>query len=137
MKGTIGILCCLFVAGLLFFLDAKASTGADEVKIGASLSLSGKMTREGHCMKDGYEFWADYMNARGGIEVGDKKYQIKMVFYDDEGNAQRAAKLYEKLIAEDKVNLILGPYSSPISIATSAISGKVPLCFDCTPCQLG
>jgi len=115
----------VLVVGMFFMMQGSTVFAAtDEVKIGASISLSGKLTREGNGLKEGYEFWADYMNGKGGIEVGGKKYKIKMIFYDDESNPQRAAKLTEKLITEDKINLILGPYSSGIAIATSAISER-------------
>jgi branched-chain amino acid transport system substrate-binding protein len=109
---------------LLVFSFLGTSLGADEVKIGASISLSGKLTREGNGLKEGYEFWANFVNEKGGIEAGGKNYKVKMIYYDDESNPQRAAKLTEKLITEDKVNFILGPYSSGIAIATSAISER-------------
>jgi branched-chain amino acid transport system substrate-binding protein len=111
----VGIILCAYI-GISF--------AADEVKIGASISLSGKLTREGNGLKEGYEFWADFVNEKGGIEVGGKKYKVQMIYYDDESNPQRAAKLTEKLITEDKVNFILGPYSSGIAIATSGISER-------------
>jgi branched-chain amino acid transport system substrate-binding protein len=110
--------------GIIVFALVGSSFAADEVKVGASISLSGKLTREGNGLKEGYEFWADFVNAKGGIEAGGKKYKVKMIYYDDESNPQRAAKLTEKLITEDKVNFILGPYSSGIAIATSAISER-------------
>jgi branched-chain amino acid transport system substrate-binding protein len=110
--------------GMILFAYVGPSDAANEVKIGASISLSGKLTREGHGLKEGYEFWADYVNGKGGIDVGGKKYHVDMIYYDDESDPQRAAKLTEKLITEDKVNFILGPYSSGIAIATSAISER-------------
>lgn len=110
--------------GMILYAYVGLSYAADEIKIGASISLSGKLTREGNGLKEGYEFWADYVNEKGGIDVGGKKYKVKMIYYDDESNPQRAAKLTEKLITEDKVNFILGPYSSGIAIATSAISER-------------
>jgi branched-chain amino acid transport system substrate-binding protein len=114
----------LLAVGLFLMLPCGAGFAADEIKVGASLSLSGKLTREGQGLKEGYEFWSGYTNEKGGIEVGRKKYEVKMIYYDDESNPQRAAKLTEKLITEDKVNFILGPYSSGIAIATSAISER-------------
>jgi branched-chain amino acid transport system substrate-binding protein len=110
--------------GMILYAYVGQSAAADEIKIGASISLSGKLTREGNGLKEGYAFWADYVNEKGGIDVGGKKYKVEMIYYDDESNPQRAAKLTEKLITEDKVNFILGPYSSGIAIATSAISER-------------
>ena len=96
----------------------------DEVKIGAAISLTGKLTREGTGLKKGYDFWADWANAKGGIAIGSKKYKVKMIYYDDESNPQRSAKLVEKLITQDKVDVILGPYGSGIAMASTSIAER-------------
>jgi branched-chain amino acid transport system substrate-binding protein len=108
----------------LIFLSYSDCYAADEIKIGAAVSLSGKLAREGQGLKQGYDFWADYVNQKNGVTVGGKNYKVNMIYYDDESNPQRSAKLTEKLISEDKVNFIFGPYSSGIAIATSAISER-------------
>lgn len=95
-----------------------------EIKIGASISLSGKLTREGHGLQEGYDFWADWVNNRGGVKVGDKQYKVKMIYYDDESNPQTSARLFEKLITQDKVDMILGPYGSGIAMASTSIAER-------------
>ncbi len=94
------------------------------IKIGASIALTGSMSREGHLLKEGYDFWLDHVNKQGGILVGGKRHTVQIVFYDDESNAQTSARLTEKLITEDKVQFLLGPYSSPITMETSLIGEK-------------
>jgi branched-chain amino acid transport system substrate-binding protein len=94
------------------------------VKIGASIALSGKFVREGTAIKKGYEFWADWANSKGGITIGPDKYKVQMIYYDDESNPQTCAKLVEKLITEDKVDLLLGPYASGIAMPASTISER-------------
>src|SRR5512146_2018595 len=106
-KGLI-IVGLLVGVGWFWAPPVQDAFAADEVRVGASVSLSGKLTREGHGLKEGYEFWADFMNEKGGIDIGNKKYKVKLIAYDDESNPQRAAKLTEKLITEDKVNFLLG-----------------------------
>ncbi len=64
------------------------------------------------------------VNTKGGIKVGNDNYKVEILFYDDKGEAQAGAKLTEKLITEDKVKFILGPYGSGITLATSAIGEK-------------
>ena len=113
-----------FVICALLLLQSQASFAGDEIKVGASISLSGKMVREGTALKDGYTFWADWANAKGGVKVGDKKYKIKMVYYDDESNGQTCAKLVEKLITEDKVDIILGPYASSMAMPATTVSER-------------
>jgi branched-chain amino acid transport system substrate-binding protein len=97
---------------------------AKVLKLGAAVSLTGQVSREGNFLKDGYEFWKEYVNEQGGIDIGDEKYMVEIVYYDDKSDPETSAKLTEKLITEDKVDFILGPYSSGITIATSAIGEK-------------
>lgn len=106
---------------LLLPLGAAAQ---DVIKIGAAVSLTGNLAREGSLLRDGYQFWQDAVNEAGGIEVGGKTYKVEVVFYDDESKAQTSAQLTEKLISQDGVRFIFGPYSSGIALATAAISEK-------------
>jgi branched-chain amino acid transport system substrate-binding protein len=99
------------------------------ITFGAALSLTGRFSREGRLTQQGYDIWADYVNAHGGFKVGGKTYKVAIKYYDDETNEQTAARLVEKLIAEDHVNFILGPYGSAASFATAAVVDrhKIPM----------
>ena len=112
----------LLVLGL--FLMGSAAWAQDTIKIGAAISLTGAQSRFGNMVKNGYELWKDYVNEKGGIDVGGKKYKVEIIYYDDQSDPQVSAKLTEKLITEDKVQFLLGPYSSGITLATSAIAEK-------------
>lgn len=94
------------------------------LKLGAAISLTGRLAKEGALLKDGYDFWRDYVNSAGGVEIGGLKHQVEIRYYDDKSDAQTSAKLTEKLITEDGIKLILGPYSSGVTQATSAIGEK-------------
>ena len=94
------------------------------IKIGAAVALTGAVSKEGKLLKDGYDIWLEHVNKQGGIKVGGKPHRVEIVYYDDESNAQTGAKLTEKLITEDKVQFILGPFSSPITMQTSVIGEK-------------
>ena len=109
----------LFVVALI-----NNSYAADKIEFGAALSLTGKLAKEGNLVKDGYELWKEVVNKKGGINVGGKKYLVDIKYYDDESDPNRGAKLVEKLITEDKIKLILGPYGSESVFATSAITEK-------------
>ena len=69
------------------------------------------------------------INKSGGIKVGDKSYKIEIKFYDDKSSPSESAKLIEKLITEDKVNFLLGPYSSGVTIPDSIVAQryKIPM----------
>jgi branched-chain amino acid transport system substrate-binding protein len=96
----------------------------DMLKIGVAISQSGTFVREGQFLLEGYELWAEKANAAGGLKVGDKTYKVQLVSYDDESQAQTSAKLTERLISNDKVRFLFGPYSSGIANATAAISER-------------
>ena len=94
------------------------------LKLGASLALTGAVSREGRQLRDGYEFWKDWVNERGGVDIGGEKYKVEIIYYDDKSDAETGAKLTEKLITEDKVDFLLGPFSSGIAISTTSIGEK-------------
>ena len=119
MKGKVIM---VLVFGL--FLMGSVAFAQDTIKIGAAVSLTGAQSRFGNMVKNGYELWKDYVNEKGGINVGAKKYKVAITYYDDQSDPQVSAKLTEKLITEDKVQFLLGPYSSGITLATSAIAEK-------------
>ncbi len=106
--------------------QAAPSGGGEECKVvfGAAVSLTGKYAKEGEYVKNGYELYVEEINKQGGIPVGDKKCKVELKIYDDESNADRSAQLVEKLITEDKVTFLLGPYGSGNTFATTAIAEK-------------
>ena len=112
---------------------ATTATGAGNfdgtIVFGAAVSLTGSTSNEGKYTKDGYELAKDAINAAGGITVGGKRYKIDIKYYDDTSKADQAGQLVEKLISEDKVNFILGPYgSAPTNTAAAIVEKyKIPM----------
>lgn len=111
----------LFAAMLAGVSSAQAQ---DTLKIGAAVSLSGNFAREGNLLKDGYDLWKSKINESGGVRVGGTSYKVDIAYYDDESQAQTSAKLTEKLITDDKVRFLFGPYSSGVANATASISER-------------
>jgi branched-chain amino acid transport system substrate-binding protein len=116
-------LCAPLLAFSLVTTTSSAALG-QTIKLGASIALAGSVAREGRLLKEGYEFWVDHVNKHGGILVGGKRHTVQIVFYDDESDPEVSARLTGKLIAEDKAQFLLGPYSSPITLETSLVSEK-------------
>lgn len=106
--------------------SAEETAGCTEtLRLGAAVSETGKYAREGKDTSQGYNTWLDWVNNEyGGIKVGDTCYNVEIVYYDDEGDPDTAANLVEKLITEDEVDFLLGPYSSALTMSTSAIAEK-------------
>ncbi len=91
------------------------------VTIGATISTTGASAAGGKLQKEGYELWVEQTNQRGGL-MG---RQVQLSMLDDQSDPTTAAKLYEKLISEDKVELILGPYSNSLTQAASTATEKL------------
>jgi branched-chain amino acid transport system substrate-binding protein len=93
------------------------------IKIGAALSETGTYATVGLDVRQGYMLWADYVNEElGGINIGGDLYNVELIMYDDESDADTANRLIERLISEDGVDFILGPYGSGLTMATSTIT---------------
>ena len=93
-------------------------------RIGYAVPLTGTFGRDGNLVKDAYAFWKDLVNAKGGIHVKGKRYPVELIFLDDKSNAAENAKLTDKLITEEKVDLILGGFGSDSVFAGSAVAEK-------------
>ncbi len=100
------------ISATALLLGAFPVLAADTIVFGAAISITGKTAKEGEYTRDGYQFAVDKVNEMGGIKVGGKTYKVALKYYDDETKPERSAQLFEKLINEDKVNLLLGPYGS-------------------------
>ena len=105
-------------------LGAQALAAEDEIVLGSAISLTGKYSTNGLHAKNGYDFAISKINAAGGVDVGGKKYKLRVVYYDDESTPARGAQLAERLIAQDGVQYMLGPYSSGLTKAIAPVTEK-------------
>ena len=103
---------------------ARAKVEGDTIILGAVVSLTGKYTTAGNHTKRGYDMGVKHINARGGVKVGKKNYKLKVIYYDDESTPARGARLAERLIQQDGVKFMLGPYSSALTEAIAPITEK-------------
>jgi branched-chain amino acid transport system substrate-binding protein len=97
-----------------------AAEAQQPIRIGASLSLTGTYAALGQNQQRGYQLCAKHMNEKGGV-LGRK---IEFVLYDDQSQPATGVRLYEKLITQDKVDLVMGPYSSAITEAVANVTEK-------------
>ena len=103
---------------------AQAKVEGDTITLGSALSLTGKYATNGLHTQRGYDFAVDRINATGGVKVGGKSYQLTVKYYDDESTPARGAQLAERLIQQDGVDYMLGPYSSGMTKAIAPVSEK-------------
>ena len=119
MKHTL-IAGAVTLAATAFALGASAET----ITLGAAVSQSGKYSTNGQHTMNGYNMAVELINANGGIKVGDTTYMLEVKYYDDESTPARGAELAERLISQDGIQFLLGPYSSGLTKAIAPVTEK-------------
>jgi len=112
------------IALVMAFGSLTNSFAENVIKFGSSLSLTGSLAGSGRLTKDGYSFYQKKINEKGGLNVGGKKYNVSITYLDDESNLRSSTKLVEKLITQEKIDFLLGPYGSGPSYAASVVSER-------------
>jgi branched-chain amino acid transport system substrate-binding protein len=109
----------LLVAG-----PASAKVEGDTIVLGSAISFTGKYSTNGIHASNGYNLAVKRINEAGGVTVNGKKYKLKIQYYDDESTPARTAQLLERLIKQDGVKYMLGPYSSATTKAAAPVTEK-------------
>jgi branched-chain amino acid transport system substrate-binding protein len=92
----------------------------EPIVIGASLPLTGDFAQPGGAAKRGYDVWLEMVNARGGI-LG---RPVKLTILDDASSQDTVVSDYNRLITRDKVDLLLGTFSSLLNLPASAVAER-------------
>lgn len=108
--------------GMPFVQTARAQ--AATFKTGVITSLSGENILGGNLTKQGYDLWAEAVNAKGGVEVAGERFPVEMFYGDDQSNPATGADAAERLIVQNEVDALFGPYTSGSTIAVQPICQK-------------
>lgn len=95
-----------------------ASSGT--LTIGASLSLTGSLAREGQLTQEGYQLCQEKVNAKGGVDIGGKKVKLDIQYQDDTSKPDVAAQLVDQF-NDKSVKLVLSSYGSANTEAQAAV----------------
>jgi branched-chain amino acid transport system substrate-binding protein len=114
----------LALAATLLATTITAASAQEPVKIGYAISKTGPFAPAAHTQLQTYELWADQVLAAGGIDVGGTKRPVKFISYDDQSDFSKAPAIYEKLITDDKVDLLLAPWGTPFHFSVVGILEK-------------
>jgi len=94
------------------------------IKIGVSISLSGRYSIQGRESFEGLYLWIKKANESGGVLV--KEYNtrvpLELIHYDDESSVERCKQNFEDLVFKDKIDILVGPYSSGLTLAAAPIA---------------
>lgn len=126
----------LSTAGAAFLmLIAASASGAQQVVIGASLPLSGALASFGAFQRWGYERAVAEANAAGGLIVGAKRMQVRLVIRDDQTNAVTSAANVETLISRDRATALLGSCTPALVNAGALVAERhhLPMVTGCDP----
>jgi branched-chain amino acid transport system substrate-binding protein len=118
-KGAVVVAVVTLLGALPGLLVASAEAQAP-IRIGASLSQTGAYAALGQNQLRGYQLCVKHANDKGGL-LGRK---LELAVQDDESKAPAAVAIYERLIAQDRVDAVLGPYSSPLVEAVADVTEK-------------
>jgi branched-chain amino acid transport system substrate-binding protein len=127
MKRKKGIMAFLAASACLSFtLTASPLWAKDSIRIGFSMALTGIYSQGAVSQMNSYQLWKEDVNAKGGIFVKDlgKKLPVEFVFYDDKSSPETAVRVYEKLITQDKVDLVFTPWGTTIHFAVAPLAEK-------------
>jgi branched-chain amino acid transport system substrate-binding protein len=98
----------------------------EPIKVGASLPLTGEFSEPGKAAQQGYKVWEAMVNDSGGLIDG---RPVKMVIKDDQSNQNTIVADYNALISRDKVDLLLGTFSSLLNLPASAVAERNRMLF--------
>lgn len=118
MKWKIALAAVLLAAG------ATGALAQEPIKIGYAIAKTGFFAPAAHTQLQTYELWQDKVKAAGGIDVGGTKRPVKFISYDDQSDFAKAPQIYEKLITDDKVDLLLAPWGTPFHFAIVGVLEK-------------
>lgn len=116
-------ICLILILAVLPFVAACAAQptvpAKESIKIGVSQPITGIYAPGGESSLNGYLLWQDIINERGGIYVEEygKSLPVELIYYDDKSSPEEAIKIYERLIAVDKVDFLLGNWSTRLQVA--------------------
>ena len=108
----------------MVFAPATFAQADKPIRIGYSMARTGMLANATPSQNNTYELWKEQVNARGGMDVGGVKRKVEFVTYDDQSKPEQAVRIYEKLITDDKVDLLLAPWGTPFQIAVAPVLEK-------------
>ena len=112
------------LAAALLAAATTAAEAQDPIKIGYAISKTGPFAPAAQTQLETYQMWADQVAAAGGLDVAGTKRPVKFVVYDDQSDFSKEPAIYEKLITDDKVDLLLAPWGTPSHFAIVGILEK-------------
>src|SRR6202012_6149861 len=122
----------VLVAGLAMATQAMAADAPAEIKIGTLYASAARFASISMPVHSALKLWADLKNPEGGVYVKafDKKIPVKLVAYDDQSNTATASTLYNQIVTQDKVDLLVAYSGSLLTAPAVTIARDLNMCRD-------
>ena len=124
MTPSIPRLSAVVLAASAMLTSAAPVLAQPVVRFGAPLPITGALAPEALKQQQGYDLWAEQVNAAGGIDVGGTKHKVEIVYADYQSNTPRAVQAAERQVTQDKVSFLFGPFGSGAAKAASTIAER-------------
>lgn len=106
-------------------LAVAPAMAQDKVKIGYAISKTGPNAGGASITQiPNYEMWVKEVNDKGGLMIGGKRVPIEVVEYDDRSNSEEAVRAVERLVTQDKVDLLFPPWGTGLNLAVGPVFNK-------------
>jgi branched-chain amino acid transport system substrate-binding protein len=119
----------LTALALMAVMASAPAWAQNTITLGSAVQLSGKDANTGRYYRDAYQLAIDKINAKGGISVGGKTYMLKLDILDNQSDTNLGVQLYTQLLTRDKVDFLLGSYSTADVLVDSAVAEKYEMPF--------
>lgn len=96
----------------------------DSIVLGAAVSLTGRAAPQGTSTKHGYELAVRAINDKGGVKIHGRSHRLIVRYYDDQSNPAQNTALAERLVAQDRIKFLLGPFGSGATRAMLPVAEK-------------
>ena len=110
-----------FALSMMAFVDFAE---AHKIRVGMTVSSTGRFALAAQSGARGTNIWVDDINSRGGITIAGKAHELELVELDDRSDKQMVARVYETLIKDEKVDILLGPFGSTLTSAAAHVTEK-------------
>lgn len=117
--GGAGLLTVAAMAGFPAIAQSRKS-----IRIGMSISSTGPFAHDAQSGGRAIALWLDEVKQQGGLLHQGKRYPVELIIRDDRSDKQLLPRVYESLIKEDAVDLVLGPYGSTLTNAAAAVTER-------------
>lgn len=120
------VMVSVILAASFALLPIQQASAKDFITFGFSMALTGRYAPNAAGQMEAYQLWEETINKKGGLYVKKygKKLPVKLVYYDDKSSAETSVRIYEKLLTEDKVDLLLSPCTTTIHFAIAPLAAK-------------